>query len=80
MNKLRIPSVIQLNILQYSGYCPKCHTYDNHTIDSCDHCEDFLCEQNGDIVWFVGDTNSIICRKCILKRIDLFGQYYFTVR
>lgn len=78
---IRIPSAIQLYILEYSGFCPRCHTYDNHKLDTCAKCEDFLCEQNGDIIWLLGDTNSIICRKCILKKMDdLQSKYHFTIR
>lgn len=80
MIKLRFPSVIQLNVLKYSGYCLKCHIYDNHKLETCAQCDGFLCEQNGDIVWLIGDTNSIICRNCILKRMDFSGQYHFTSR
>ena len=78
---IRIPSAVQLYILEYSGFCPRCHTYDNHKLDSCAKCDDFMCEQYGDIIWLLGDTNFIICRKCILKKMDdLQSNYHFTVR
>jgi len=30
-----------------SGCSRRCHTYDNHKLDTCAKCDDFLCEQNG---------------------------------
>ena len=69
-----IPSMIQLNILQFSGFCPKCYTYENHKIETCSQCDDFLCQKLGDIIWCIGDTNSIICRNCIIKQIDRFSS------
>jgi len=77
-----LPSAIQLNILQYSGYCIKCDQYDDHKMEICSQCEDFLCKKNGDIIWLIGDSNYIICRNCILKRIDLFKNknYHFTTK
>ncbi len=77
-----LPSAIQLNILQYSGYCIKCDKYDDHTMEICSQCDAFLCKKNGDTIWLIGDSNSIICKNCVIKRIDLYKHksHHFTVK
>lgn len=55
----QIPSYIELYILEYAQYCPKCRIFESHITQSCIDCEqpmckykDLFCLKNGEKICF----------------------------
>lgn len=68
-----IPSCLELDILEYANYCPKCNVYGYHSIGICGICEDSICRYED--IWKY--NSKLICKNCIkyiskIKRVFTF--------
>ena len=57
----KIPSHIELKIIEYTGYCLKCDVYDDHLEGYCTMCGDYVCKYT----LVVKYNSKLICNKCM---------------
>lgn len=72
--KKAIPSVIELQILEYLNYCKVCEIFDNHYFDVCKYCEEPLCKYNNNYTL----QNKPICKKCRYKFLNN-GKHFVLI-
>lgn len=65
----KIPSCIELIILDYSGYCPICKKFVNHNLVNCVDCDSILCLNYSGGIYTLKDKR-YICKKCRINKIN----------
>jgi hypothetical protein len=61
-----IPSYLELDILEYCGYCPICEQFVDHNLVACCECSGILCLDYLGGIFTLGkyNLNNFICKKC----------------
>lgn len=72
----KIPSILELEILNIAGYCTLCDMYGNHNIKPCIFCDKIICYDYDDDIWILEKTGKEICQQCRYEVIK--GNKPFT--
>ena len=73
----KIPSILEINILDYSNYCPKCKVFENHIVGECGFCENPICKKEN--MYYLSHTKKLICFRCRLLKLKSTTNPSFTM-
>jgi len=81
MNKLfpSIPSFLELNIFDYTGFCQICKYYTNHDMTNCEYCGSVLCLEYSEGIWKIVN-GKYICFLCRIKHSNFSFEFVPNIK
>ncbi len=76
----QLPSDLVLSLVQFTGQCPVCNVFVDHTLTPCTDCDKLLCHDNKGGITSVGNPrrDNFICASCIPKRFKAERRVTFV--
>jgi hypothetical protein len=76
----KIPSFLEIKILDTAGWCDICRIYNKHKTFECCFCKRNLCLKKGDL-WNFGYQNvdTFICKYCRVK-VQKNERYFIFIK